>query len=487
MIRSGLRAGLIVFLLFPFLFLIWNFPVVHALDRAEFLWAAGNSFWQAFGSASLSLLFGLWGACGLIRYSSPARRSWRRALEVILLIPNFLPPLFVLLAALNLVDPFPMGLPGVIFIHTLMNWGLVAVVLAGLIEDKAGATAELALVEGASRRFFWRKALLPLLARDLGLLWLFVFAVCFGSFAIPLVVGGGRGTTLEVLIYEKIRLSTDWGQAVLIASLQSLFLFALSWIVARGRPALRSRRAQMRLLEMKSGVLLILLFSALLLWGYLQGFPAGWEQAGIFREMTGDLRRAFMGSLGMGLFTGFFCFGSLLLTSALLPSAWFEKVLSGYMAPSSALTSFAFLLLTPNTGFWPFVKIPLAVSLVSLPVLWRLGWQGALDSLSRQREVAKALGASEFLLWWRVLVPQTAPLAGTLAGLAAVWACGDFAMSRILAHRDLTLAMMTETLISSGYRLGLATVVSGGVLASALICFLIMKGAGHVLGRKPLS
>lgn len=487
MIRDVLRAALVVFLLSPFLFLVWQFPSIQGPDWGEIFWAAGNSFFQAFGSATFSVIGGLWGAFGLICFSTEVRRPWRSVLEVMLLTPNFLPPIFILLSALNFVDPFPMGLPGMIFIHTLMNWGLVAVMLARLIEEKTGGAAELALIEGCSRWRFLRLGLFPMLKKDLGLLWIFVFAVCFGSFAVPLVVGGGRGTTMEVLIYEKIRLSNNWGHGVLIAFLQSVFLFTLSLWAVRGRAVVQGRRAQLRLIEMKSGVAVILLFTAFLLLGYLQGFPSGWAQAGVFREMSGDLLKAFAGSMAIGLFTGILSLFCLVLTAFLVPSVWFERFLSGYVAPSSALTSFAFLVLTPNGGLWPFVKIPVALVLVTLPVLWRLGWFGTLESLRRQKEVATTLGADDFLFLRLILWPQIAPAAGTLAGLAAVWACGDFAMSRILAHHDLTLAMMTETLISSGYRLGLATLVSVGVLLSGLLCFAAMKGLTRVFGRKSLS
>lgn len=487
MTRNLLRAGPILFLVFPFLFLIWHFPVGAQPEWGEIAWAAKNTFWQAAGSATLCMVLGLWGALGLVCFSSEGRNPLRSGLEILLLAPNFLPAIFTLIATLNIVDPFPMGLPGIVLVHTLMNWGLVAVLIAGLIEDKVGGLAEISVIEGTSRRRFIFRALLPMLRKDLMLLWLFVFSICFGSFGVPLVVGGGRGTTLEVLIYEKIRLSSDWSQAVFIALLQSLFLFALAWFAARGRTSTRIRRARLSLIEMKTGVALILFGAVFLIFGYLQGFPSGWRQMGSLQEMTGDLFRAFEGSMVVGLGCGFLCLLLLMLLGSLVPCVWFEKFLSGYVAPSSALTSFAFLVLTPNESFWPYIKIPFALALLTVPVLWKMGWQGQLEGIQRQREIAETLGASPFLAWKEVVLPQVAPLASTLAGIAAVWACGDFAVSRILSHHDLTLALMTETLMTSGYRLGLATILSPGIFIAGLLCFFILKGAGRVLSRKPRS
>lgn len=479
-------CGLVIlFLVFPFLFLLTHFHQLRSLDWDEFFWAFGNSFWQALGSATLSLVLGLWGAAGLLKLSSANRGHWRSLLEIFLLAPNFLPALFTLLSALTIVDPFPMGLPGMILVHVCLNWGLVAVLVAGIIESKMGGIAEQCWVEGCSRwRFLWR-GIFPMLWKDLGLLWLFVFAVCFGSFAIPLVVGGGRGTTLEVLIYEKIRLSTDWGQAVFIALLQSIFLFVFSFAI-RGRAAAVTRRANLQLFQSISGIVVIVAFSAFLILGYGQGLWQGLLQGSSLWEIRADVFWGLMGSLGMGLMTGALCFGFLLVLAMLWPSAWFQKFFTGYVAPSQALTSFAFLILTPNEGFWPFVKIPLALTLMTVPVLWRMGWESQLDSLRGQHQVAESLGASPGLIFRDIVQPQVAARAGVLAGLAAVWASGDFAVSRILAHRDLTIGMMTETLMS-GYRLGLATVLSLGIVLVGLICFAAMMGVGRVLSRKPIS
>jgi thiamine transport system permease protein len=83
------------------------------------------------------------------------------------------------------------------------------------------------------------------------------------------------------------------------------------------------------------------------------------------------------------------------------------------------------------------------------------------------------------------LLPQIAARAALIAGIASVWACGDFAVSRILADQDISLAMMTETLMSS-YRLGLASVLSLSLIICGAICFFTMIGVGHVLRRKPL-
>lgn len=481
--RKILRTGLVLFLVFPFLFLITQFRFHSWPNWSELFWAFRNSFLQAFFSALISLILGFWAALGLLSFSNNNRRHWRLLLEVLCLLPNFLPPIFILLATLNIVDPFPMGIVGIIFIHTLMNFGLVAVLIASLIESKVGGVVELAYVEGASRTQFLIRGLLPMIKKDLYLIALYVFVVCFASFSVPLVVGGGKGTTVEVLIFEKIRLSSDWGAAVLLAFLQSSFIFAISFFTSQGKGVSRNKVANLNLIRMPTGVLFIVMISLLYLAGYSQGLVAGIGMLSTFYDLQFAIFWSFFGTIMMGLSVGILCYLCLMLIAFCWPKLWFEKFLNGYVAPSTSLACFALLIFGPNEGFFPFLKIPIALTLLSLNSLFRMGWDGELLSLQGQVTVAYSMGATSWQIFKEILFPQLSARAGVLAGIASVWACGDFAASRILAHQDLSIAMMTETLMS-GYRLNQATVLSLLIVVAGSICFAACVGGSRVLRRK---
>ncbi|HWU41966.1 MAG TPA: ABC transporter permease subunit, partial [Bdellovibrio sp.] len=323
--RNVLRLSLVLFLLFPFLFLLTQFRLQGFSEWSELRWAFKNSFLQAFFSALMSLFFGVWAALGLLSFSQNSRRRyWRMILEVLCLLPNFLPPIFILLATLNVVDPFPMGVTGIVLIHTLMNFGLVAVLLSGIIENKIGGVIELAYVEGASRFQFLTRGFFPMIKKDLWLLGLFVFVICFGSFSVPLIVGGGKGTTIEVLIYEKIRLSNDWGGAVVLAILQSVFIFSLSLIASRGRGMHRSRLANLSLIRVPTGIIVIVLISLLYLLGYMQGLVAGFGMISTFYELQSALFWNFLGSLLIGIGVGILCYITLMVIAYCWPKLWFE-------------------------------------------------------------------------------------------------------------------------------------------------------------------
>ncbi len=480
---STIRLSLVLFLLFPFLFLLTQFQIESSVDWGEFFWAFKNSFVQAFLSGVSSLILGFWVALGLLSFGPNAGRRWRGPAEILCLLPNFLPPIFVILSTLNIVDPFPMGILGIVIIHTFMNFGLVAVLLAGVISSKLGGLVELAYVEGASRWKFIRQVLFPILFKDFLLVGLFIFVVCFGSFSVPLIVGGGKGTTIEVLIYEKIRLSSDWGPAVVLAFLQSFFILGISLIANRGRASDSKREANLSLLKSSSGLVVIGLFSFFYLYGYFEGFFAGLGLLSTFYDVQSALIWNFLGTMLLGILVGVFCYVGLMLIAYCWPQGWFEKFLNGYVAPSTSLACFSLLIMGPNEGFYPFIKIPLAITLLSLNGLFRMGWEGELQALAQQRTLAYSMGASPKQIFWQILFPQLSGRAGLLAGIASIWACGDFAVSRILAHRDLSIAMMTETLMSS-YRLNQAIVLSSLIVVSGSLCFIICVGGSNVLRRK---
>lgn len=481
-LSAALRFSLVLFLVFPFLFLLSQFEVTSSLDVAELWWAFKNSFVQAFFSALFAGALGFWVALGLIRLGKSSGKK-RFLCEILCLLPNFLPPLFILLGTLNVLQPFPMGVAGVVIVHTIMNFGLAAVLFASVLDTKLGGVAELAYVEGVSRRTFYFRVLAPMLKKDLVLVGLFIFVICFGSFAVPLIVGGGKGTTMEVLIYEKIRLSNEWGEAVVIAFLQSSFIFALSFFASQLRGSVQGRGANLALIHSSSGLWVMVAISSLYIYGYVEGLVKAWGLTSAFLDSHVILLTAFLGSLLMGIQTGFFCYVLLLIIAFCWPKRWFENFLNGYVAPSTSLACFSLLILTPNESWYPYVKIPLALTFLCINSLFRMAWAAELEALRTQITVAYSMGASRPHIFREVMFPQVADRAGLLAGVAAVWACGDFAVSRILAHKDLTIAMMTETLMS-GYRLHHAFVLSSLIVLAALICFVFFWGGSRVLSRK---
>jgi len=80
--QNIMRSFLLLYLVFPFLFLIYSFRLDSWPNFLELFWAFKNSFIQAFFSAVFSLLLGFWVAMGLISFTDNYRRRYRGIFEI---------------------------------------------------------------------------------------------------------------------------------------------------------------------------------------------------------------------------------------------------------------------------------------------------------------------------------------------------------------------------------------------------------------------
>ena len=300
--------GICFFLLSPCVVLFFLSTHWAAPQWGELFWALGNSFIQSFFSAMLTLGLGFIVALGHIRI--PAERFIVKTIfEVLCLITQFVPVVVSLVGILNLIQPFPMGLIGVITVHTFLNFGLAAILLSQHMQSVWSETSDVARTLGVSRLLYWKKVGLPQIKTELGLIFLYLFSLFFTSFSIPLVVGGGRGTTLEILIYEKMRLSLDWSAAVMLAWVQIIFIFALSLLAIKTRKASVKRTADITWLGSYSGVVVLLVLMTGLFVGYSSGLADGWMQRHELSTFMNDFTFGFFNSILIGLITFVFVIG----------------------------------------------------------------------------------------------------------------------------------------------------------------------------------
>lgn len=475
--------SLIVLFLSPLLILTKLFDLNFRLDYVEVLWALKNSFIQASLSALVVVFFGFWAALGILLLSDQKWRWLRLGLEVSLLAPGLLPPLFVLLALLNFIDPFPFGILGVVIVHLWIYLGIVSVNLAQQIESQTGHFLRVGKSLGAGYLRLLSQILLPLLRRDLFWAYVFVFVSCFCSFSIPLAVGGGKGTTLEVLIYEKAKLSLDWGGALALAFIQIGILFFLSWLSLKAVSIRSKDRENLSFVGSRFGLSLIISSVFIFIYGYVDGVIDGFAARNQLQEIWAGLPEKTLVSFGQSFLVGVLTYSLLIGLASLPPRKWLRKFFAGYVVPSTALTAVAFLILPGEGILITMIKISLAILLISFSSIYRLGWDSEMLRVQRMGELAEQMGAgwidkTRFVTW-----PLLHGRAVFLASISVIWAAGDFAVSRIIANQDINLAMSTESLMN-GYRLGMASWLSLLVAAVALISAAIFSGMMYVFGHK---
>lgn len=479
--KKIVQYGIIFFLILPFIVLLFKISDPSSFDLQELVWSLKNTLLQASLSSFFSLVIGFILALGLLSYSQMPKV--RPILDIFILLPNFFPSLFIIVGIMNMIDPFPIGIIGIILTHIFINTGLAAIYLRDVIQDKLGQSGELALVLGSSRFRFIRKILIPQIKQDLLEIFIYIFSVCFSSFAIPLVIGGGRGTNLEILIYEKIRISGDLSSAVIVALVQTVFLFLLSL------GAFKSKRYQSRAsfnFKIISSKYILLLFVVGYFYFFTSYFKGVLEGAYFIKDFylfKDELLSAIMGSVLLSVFVGILILLYLLLLSYVWEKNYFAKFLLGYVAPSSALTALAFIILGPNVGFFIYIKIAFSLMIIYSSLAYRLGWNSILNDIEEEKRRAHILGADDILIFKKITVPLVLRRAFFIAGLCAFWTSGEFAVSKIIGQGDFTLAMLAQTFIAQ-YRLGLASILTIVLLILGVLIFILFIGVGRVISKK---
>jgi thiamine transport system permease protein len=161
------------------------------------------------------------------------------------------------------------GWPGILLAHVFLNGPFVARVTLDALASVPAEHWRLAGALGFRPVQIWRHLDWPVLRSELPGLASIVFLLCFTSFAIVLALGGGPArSTLEVAIYEALKLDLDFGRAAWLAFAQVglclLLSIFLHWAVKRAplghtlrSPVSRPDTAHKGLLLLDSAVLVL--------------------------------------------------------------------------------------------------------------------------------------------------------------------------------------------------------------------------------------
>jgi thiamine transport system permease protein len=130
------------------------------------------------------------------------------------------------------------GLPGILIAHVFFNAPLAARVFLASLAAVPGEHWRLAAQLGMRPAALFRFVDLPVLKREAPALAALIFLLCFTSFAVVLMLGGGpSAATLEVAIYESVRFDVDFARAGLLALLQVAMCLAFAlpvlWLARR--------------------------------------------------------------------------------------------------------------------------------------------------------------------------------------------------------------------------------------------------------------
>lgn len=450
-----LNYGLLFYFLSPYIIFLNYYDFSFSVDFSQLLWALKNSIIQSAGAAAITVLLSIPMSQGILLLPEKIQALFVR----LLVVPMVLPALFSVLIAFSLLNPFPMGTSGIIYLFVLVNLGFVAILTYSAIREKLGNLAVLSEIYSLRRIVFYRKVFFPLLYSDLVMNFLIIFLFCLSSFSIPLLVGGGKGTNLEVLIYEKIFIEQNLSAAFGLCLFQTALIFLLSFFVLRNKKSKTTPFSGGTYLKSYTGFFLILAYLLIYLGGYVMGLVRSLSYVDFIFQYASELlvatlftTRALLIYLGLNLTMLF------LWLIDYLRNQRFNLSIN-LISVSTVLVGFSFYLALPVSKNYDIVKIILAVSILFFPSLFKLFLQKAIEALQSQILISQIYGLSKTTIIFEIIFKQISRQLWLWLSFLIIWFISEYAILRSLGVQTKTLGLLTESFLSS-YRLPLSYLMS---------------------------
>ena len=349
------------------------------------------------------------------------------------------------------------GLHGVVLAHMFLNVPLMILVFLSRLEQVPPAHYDLAHHLGMTRHNRFRLIEWPVIHPTLPGIMVLVFLLCFSSFSLVLMLGGGpRVTTLEVEIYAAIRFDFDFAAAAGLSLIQFVSAVIVVGIMAywgdvtRGLQAHDSPLTAPRQFGDSKWVdaVMLSLFFIIVALPVLMVILAGFNNALI--DMLGKsafwsvMRNSLLIAISSALAT--VTMGLVLAVARARIKAGSSLMLlidGGVMLylvlPAIVLGTAAFIALRDlgDIFVYAFWVVVLANALLALPFAVRV-LEGRLRLIFKQHDrMAYALGVYGFNRWRLLTFPQLHRELGTVLGLSAAISMGDLGVIALFASDQL--------------------------------------------------
>lgn len=474
----------------------------HIWDLLEF------TLYQAFLSTLLSIMIGVLLAWAL----SHQRQFWGRAWLIALFSSSLVLPSLVVVFGLitiygrngwihSALDGILgshniYGLQGILLAHVYLNASYASRSLLHAFEAIAHEKYKLAksLGFGVIKRFWYVE--FPALKSTMAALFVTIFLLCFSSFAIVLILGGSPAyNTLEVAIYEAVRLEFDIALALKLAFLQLLvagfFILLASRIKtpAQNLTITRTTLKESRMIgvmEWSIIVVFALFFISPLLAIMIDGMRA--DFAKILQDplfIRSSITSIMIATVSASLTLLF----SLLLADAMRRSqgvlAMFIN-LSGnlYLAIPSLVMGLGFFLLYQEFGggenIWATAALIIANILMALPFALSIISPVMIKVATRYDKLCASLGISGWRRYREIELPYLLPSLAYVFALAFCFSLGDLGIIALFGNeRFSTLPWYLYGLLGS-YRTTDAAGVALLMMGLVLVVFWVLP---RVFGR----
>lgn len=453
--------------------------------------ALGFTTWQAALSMAMTLLLGLPAAWVFSQFTFPAKN----ALKALTTLP-FILPTVVAAAGFNallgprgwvnlaLMSVFHLGEPplhimnslgAILLAHVFYNVSIIIRLVGAAWSQLDPRLSQAARVLGASPwRTFW-KVTLPLLRPSLLAASLLVFLFDFSSFGVILLLGGPKFATLEVEIYIQALQMLNLPLAGLLSVIQLICTLVLMEVYLRlgrdvdvpliprlggegvGKPRSAGARLAVASVLVVLGMLVLAPTAALAARSFVRLEPdrgqRGEFQSGFtldyYREIFQNRQQslfyvppvkaavnslAYAGAtIAIALPLGLMSVYALRRRGRL--SRWLDGLIMLPLGTSAVTLGLGFVITFRGANAAPFL-VPLAHSLVALPMIVRTLLPAVSSIPESLRQAAAVLGAGPLRVWTSVDLPILARSLAVSAAFAFTVSLGEFGATTFLARPE---------------------------------------------------
>lgn len=390
------------------------------------------------------------------------------------------------------------GYPGILIAHVFLNAPFVAKIALDALGTVPAEQWRLASSLGFGPSQIFRHLDWPVLRAEISGLASLVFLLCFKSFAIVLALGGGPGrATLEVAIYEALKVDLDFARAASLSLVQIAICLTITLLLhgTLARPPVattlrgaipRPDTADRRLRALDFVVLSIgLLFIGPLVLSILTGL----SHIGAITDL--DLLQALVTSLGiaataatlaccLALFLGAAARNRRIVLRSPRTAALFDLIPSLLLAmPPFALTAGLYLIVRPfaDPSLAGLALLPLINGLASLPFVYRSVAPRLMLAEERYGRLSSALGLEGLAKLRIVDWPLLQRPLGSAFALAMALSFGDFGIIALFGGAELrTLPYLLYERLGA-YRFEEASAIG---LIIVLVAFFLARLSGRL-------
>ena len=446
---------------------------------------------QAFLSTLLSVAIALPVALAL------ARRQFfgREALLKIFSVPLALPAIVAILGILGVYGnsgPFGglfsiYGLTGILLAHVFFNMPLAVRLMLTRLEAMPAENFRLAAQLNFTTAQVFRFIEWPQLASAITGISSLIFLLCTASFAVVLILGGGpQATTLEVAIYQSLRLDFDPARASILALAQLVtcgLLVLVAGQFAREIQVVPPTLAKIRRWDGRSGfsktidglaiTLAILIVVPPILSVALSGI-GNIRPDGSLLWATGTSLLIGLASASLSIALGWVLAG----TAARQPRTFLRSAitlacLASLIMPPAVLATGWFVTLSPiaDMSRYAIFLVIILNALMALPFVWSPLYPAITDSVQRHDRLCSSLGLRGFARLSLIDLPVLRKPLGLAFLMAVIVSLGD--LSAITLFGSDTLVTLPALIYRQmgHYRMNDA---AGTALVLAVCCFALI-------------